>query len=130
MIFLINNDTSINLNTDSTIDSEEAIWLSSAQGINDEGQIAATGYFTGDTGRTSNAFLLNPQFAEPELEDYINIGNITTFGDTVLLQGNEITLAGSAITTQGGEITFDGATTVNSNLTIDSSVTEESVITR
>ncbi|MEO1005728.1 MAG: hypothetical protein AAFW67_07730, partial [Cyanobacteria bacterium J06638_38] len=33
------------------------------------------------------------------------------------------------ITTQGGEITFDGATTVDGNLIIDSSVTEDEVIT-
>ncbi|ELS01404.1 HAF family repeat protein [Xenococcus sp. PCC 7305] len=127
-LYDIENNTIINLNIDSNIDSEEAILLSSARGINDKGQIAATGYFTEDTERTNHAFLLNPQFAEPELDDYISIGNISTFGDTVLLQGNEITLAGSAMTTTGGEIKIDGAAKVNSNLTIDTSVIDDETV--
>ncbi|MEM8722663.1 MAG: hypothetical protein AAGE84_25810 [Cyanobacteria bacterium P01_G01_bin.39] len=59
----------------------------------------------------------------------ITVGNVTTFGDTVVLQGNEITLTGQAITTNSGEIKIDGATTVESNLVIDSSLIEEEVIT-
>ncbi|AFZ37027.1 extracellular repeat protein, HAF family [Stanieria cyanosphaera PCC 7437] len=129
ILYDIDNDTSINLNINSIIDSEKAIWLSSAQGINDKGQIAATGYFKSDVKRTHQAFLLNPRFAEPKLKDYINIGNISTFGDTVLLQGNEITLFGNVITTNGGEITFDGQTKIDNNLTIDSSVNEDNTIT-
>ena len=122
----INKDIAINLNA--VTESEDDIVLRSARGINDRGQVAATGYYADDSERIDNAFLLNPRFAEPELDDYININNISTFGDTVLLQGNEITLTGNAITTQGAEITFDGAITVNSNLIIDSSVTEDEVI--
>jgi probable HAF family extracellular repeat protein len=117
----INNNTSTNLNVNGIIDSEEAIWLTSARGINDKGQIAATGYFTSDIGRTNNAFLLNPRFAETGLDDYINIGNISTFGDSVVLQGGEINLTGETVTTAGGDVTFDGKTSVKGNsLTIDS----------
>ncbi|MEL6441720.1 MAG: DUF3466 family protein [Cyanobacteria bacterium J06621_8] len=126
IIYDTNNDEIINLND---LIYNDGFILRSAAEINEQGLIAANGYFIGDQNRKNNAFLLNPQFAEPELDDYINIGNISTFGDSVLLQGNEITLSGEAITTAGGEITFDGATIVESNLVIDSSVTEEEVIT-
>ncbi len=126
IIYDTSNDEITNLND---LVYNRGFILRSAAEINKEGQIAANGYFIGDQNRKNNAFLLKPQFAEPELDDYINIGNISTFGDTVLLQGNEINLSGNAITTQGGEITFDGATTVNSNLNIDSSVIEDEVIT-
>ncbi|MGL5833289.1 MAG: hypothetical protein ACRC1Z_08650 [Waterburya sp.] len=51
--------------------------------------------------------------------------NSSVCARTLSLQGNEITLTGETITTNGGEITFDGKTTVNGNLTIDSSLTSE-----
>ena len=88
------------------------------EAINNKGQIVGFG--------NKGAFLLDPI---KSLDSKVTVSNISTFGDTVVLQGNEITLTGNAITTQGGEITFDGATKVNSNLTIDSSVTEDEVIT-
>ena len=91
--------------------------------INNQGQIVGFG----KKGNRDLAFLLDPIVAASNSK--VTIGNISTFGDTVLLQGNEITLAGNAITTAGGEIEFDGATTVDGNLTIDSSVAEDEVIT-
>ncbi|MEM7590151.1 MAG: hypothetical protein AAF383_01275 [Cyanobacteria bacterium P01_A01_bin.83] len=90
--------------------------------INDQGQIIVNELI----GRVGS-FLLNPVYAESNSK--IKIGNISTFGDSVLLQGDEITLTGQAITTAGGEIKIDGATTTERNLTIDNSVIEDEVIT-
>ncbi|NJL51733.1 MAG: hypothetical protein HC930_05030 [Hydrococcus sp. SU_1_0] len=92
--------------------------LTDAQGINDRGQIIAQGTFRG----SERGFLLNPTFDVVYGGNNINVGNISTFGDTVLLQGGKINLTGEAIATRGGKITFDGATTVSNNLTINSSV--------
>ena len=122
-LYNVNKDSSIHLNK--LVDSSEGFALSRPQFINDAGQITGYGNYNG----TQAIYLLTPKFAEPELDDYISISNISTFGDTVLLQGNEINLTGNAITTNGGEIALDGATIVNGNLTVDSSVIEESVIT-
>ena len=105
------------------IEPDDGIILKQARAINNQGQIVGHGR----VGESMTAFLLNPIYGASESK--IQVGNISTFGDTVLLQGNEITLSGNAITTTGGKITFDGATTVNGNLTIDSSVTEDEVIT-
>ena len=117
--FIYQNEELTNLN-----DLVDSNWnITSAEGINNNGQIVGQATFQGQ----NRGVILNP--IQTPNDDYINIGNISTFGDTVVLQGNEITLTGNAITTNGGEITFDGATTVNGNLTIDSSVTEDEVIT-
>ena len=96
--------------------------ITEAKGINDRGQIIAQGTLDG----SERGFLLNPTFQE--VNRNINVGNISTFGETVLLEGAEVYLDGSSIVTQGGNITFDGKTKVNSNLIIDSSVTEDEVI--
>ena len=96
--------------------------VTEAKGINDRGQIIAQGTLE-DSER---GFLLNPTFQA--VNRNINVGNISTFGETVLLEGAEVYLEGKSIVTQGGEITVDGATKVSSNLTINSSVTEDEVI--
>ena len=120
--FIYQNGVLTNLNSLINSEFRNAGWyLQSAVEINNKGQIIGQAWFQGE----NRGVILSP----PSTPSYINVGNISTFGDTVLLQGNEITLTGNAITTNGGEITFDSATTVNGNLTIDSSVTEESVIT-
>ena len=105
------------------IEPDDGIILKQARAINNQGQIVGHG----KVGNLMTAFLLNPIYGASNSK--ITVGNISTFGDTVLLQGNEITLSGNAITTNGGEITFDGKTKVNGNLTISSSVTEDEVIT-
>ena len=61
-------------------------YLKSALEINNKGQIIGQAFFQGK----EKGVILSP----PSSSNYIDIGNISTFGDTVLLQGNEITLAG------------------------------------
>ena len=95
--------------------------ITEAKGINDSGYIIAQGTFEG----SDRAFLLVPTFAQ--VNRNINVGNISTFGETVLLEGAEVYLDGESIVTQGGDIGIDGRTIVNNNLAIDSSVTNESV---
>ncbi|MBE9043425.1 hypothetical protein IQ255_03205 [Pleurocapsales cyanobacterium LEGE 10410] len=124
--FLYQNNELTNLNDLIALEFSEAGWvLNSVKEINNQGQIIGQATFMG----MNRGVILNPSLIASPNDDYINIGNISTFGDTVLLQGNEITLTGNAITTAGGEITFSGATTVDGNLTIDSSVIEDEVIT-
>ncbi|MEO1005980.1 MAG: hypothetical protein AAFW67_09045, partial [Cyanobacteria bacterium J06638_38] len=95
--------------------------ITEAKGINDLGYIIAQGTFDG----TERAFLLVPTFQE--VNRNINVGNISTFGETVVLEGAEIYLEGESIVTQGGSIEFNGKTIVDSNLVIDSSITDDSV---
>lgn len=97
--------------------------ITEAKGINDRGQIIAQGTYD----NSERGFLLNPTFQE--VNRNIKVGKISTFGETVLLEGAEVYLEGKTIVTQGGNITFDGKTKVNRNLTINSSVTEDEVIT-
>ena len=124
--FLYQNGELTNLNDLITPEFRELGWvLNSVKEINNQSQIIGQATFMGG----NHGVILNPLLIAPPNDDYIRIGNISTFGDTVLLQGNEITLTGEAITTQGGKITLDGATTVNGNLTINSSVIENEVIT-
>jgi len=86
------------------------ITLTKAQGINDRGQIIAQGEFLGE----NHGYLLNPTFL-PIDGSSINIGNISTYGDSVLLDGGKITLSGETVKTRGGSQTFDGVTTVDSS---------------
>ncbi|MEM7592096.1 MAG: hypothetical protein AAF383_11365 [Cyanobacteria bacterium P01_A01_bin.83] len=95
--------------------------VTEAKGINDRGQIIAQGTFEG----SPRGFLLNPTFQL--VNRNINVGNISTFGETVLLEGAEVYLEGESITTQGGSIEFNGKTIVDNNLVIDSSITDDSV---
>lgn len=87
--------------------------LTDAQAINDKGQIVGWGELEGKDG--SRAFLLNPTTtftATPE--EGITVGNISTLGNSVEMQGLKITLNGSSITTNGGKITLDAPTLLNS----------------
>jgi probable HAF family extracellular repeat protein len=95
--------------------------ITEVKGINDLGYIIAQGTFNG----SDRGFLLVPTFKE--LNRNIHVGNISTFGETVLLQGAEVYLEGESIVTQGGSIESKGKTIVNNNLVIDSSITDESV---
>ena len=81
----------------------DGITLTKAQGINDRGQIIAQGEFLGE----NHGYLLNPLLL-PLYGSSINIGNISTYGDSVLLEGGEITLSGEVIKTRGGSQTFNG----------------------
>ena len=90
--------------------SEDNVFLREAWAINDKSQIVGRGVV--DSSFTS--FLLNPVTIGSQ-GNAINIGNISTYGDSVLLDGEEITLTGDKIKTRGGDIFFDGATKVNSS---------------
>lgn len=121
--FLYQNGELTNINDLIASEFSESGWiLNSVKEINNQGQIIGQATFMGG----NHGVILNP--VAPNF-DYVKVGNITTFGDTVLLQGEEITLSGNAINTNGGEIKIDGGTTVNGNITINSSVTENEVIT-
>lgn len=101
----------------------EGLQLNKVQGINDRGQIIAQGTVAGE----EHGYLLNPNLSLVE-DDYINIGNVSTFGDSVILQSGNIELSGDRIRTRGGNIAFDGKTVVNSNsetFVINSSVASE-----
>lgn len=95
--------------------------VTEAKGINDLGYIIAQGTLNG----VNHGFLLVPTFKN--VNRNINVGNISTFGETVLLEGAEVYLEGESIVTQGGNIESNGKTIVNNNLVIDSSITNESV---
>jgi probable HAF family extracellular repeat protein len=96
--------------------------VTEAKGINDLGYIIAQG--TKSDG-VNHGLLLIPTFKN--VNRNINVGNISTFGETVLLEGAEVYLEGQSIVTQGGKIESNGKTIVNSNLVIDSSITDEYV---
>ncbi len=96
----------------------EGLSITRAKGINDRGQIIAQGTFEGE----NHGYLLNPSFLPIYQDDFINIGNISTYGDSVLLDGGEITLEGEKIRTRGGDISFNGDTIVNNSLKINSAV--------
>ncbi|MEL6438902.1 MAG: hypothetical protein AAFQ80_06575 [Cyanobacteria bacterium J06621_8] len=95
--------------------------VTEAKGINDRGQIIAQGTLAG----SDRGLLLNPTFKL--VNRNINVGNISTFGETVVLEGAEVYLEGESVTTQGGIIESNGKTIVNRNLVIDSSITDDSV---
>ncbi len=60
-------------------------------------------------------FLLSPISTIATPKDGITVGNISTQGSSVLLQGLKINLTGSKVVTKGGNITFDGPTILNSS---------------
>lgn len=95
----------------SLIPSDSGWTLREATAINDKGQIVGTGKIGGQ----ERAFLLDPNTtftATPQ--DGITVGNISTLGDSIELQGLKITLKGESITTNGGKITLDAPTLLNS----------------
>ena len=120
--FIYQNGQMLNLNN---LIPENSGWtLDKPKAINNKGQIVGFGTYN---NISDVAFLLNPITTASESK--ITVGNITTFGDTVLLQGEEIILNRNAITTNGGEIKLDGTTKVGSNITIDTSVIEDEEVT-
>ena len=126
--FLYENGTLTNLNDLLNPESiPDDFTLTAARGINDRGQIIAQGKVLGE----NHGYLLNPTFLPIAGDSYINIGNISTYGDSVLLEGGEISLLGETVTTRGGSLTFDGVTTVDSSsdfLTLNSSVNEDDTV--
>jgi probable HAF family extracellular repeat protein len=93
--------------------------LDRAIAINDKGQIVGTGTVdkliveTGKIEKQRHGYLLNPILSGTGNE--ITVGNISTMGDSVLLQGGKINLTGTQVVGRGGSFTFDGATVVNSS---------------
>ncbi|MGF2040075.1 MAG: DUF3466 family protein [Nostoc sp. CmiVER01] len=91
---------------------KESGWtLEGAIAINNKAQIV--GY--GSIGEQDHAFLLNPISTTATPKDGITVGNISTQGGSVFLQGLKINLTGSNVVTKGGNITFDGPTILNSS---------------
>lgn len=106
-------------------DSFSKYRITKVKGINDLGYIIAQGTLKNDATNSNHGFLLVPTFKN--VNRNINVGNISTFGETVLLEGAEVYLEGESIVTQGGSIESNGKTIVNQNLVIDSSITDDSV---
>jgi probable HAF family extracellular repeat protein len=104
-------------------DSASKYRITEVKGINDLGYIIAQGTLKNDATNSNHGFLLAPTFKN--VNRNINVGNISTFGETVLLEGAEVYLEGESIVTQGGSIESNGKTIVNNNLVIDSSITDE-----
>ena len=87
--------------------------LQDARDINDSGQIAGNGSLNGQT----HAFLLTPS-ATPTAG--ITVGNISTAGGPVILQGPAIALTGSSIASNGGYISLAGPVVLNSDVSANS----------
>ncbi|MEH2315647.1 MAG: hypothetical protein V7K24_00570 [Nostoc sp.] len=107
--FLYSNGKMTDLN--SLIPQDSGWTLLDSRAINNKGQIL--GY--GQIGGQYHAFLLNPISTTATPKDGITVGNISTQGSSVLLQGLKINLTGSNVVTKGGNITFDGSTILNSS---------------
>ena len=120
-IYQDGNLTNLNDLLEAGSDADAGYVLTEAKGINDSGYIIAQGTLSGN----DRGFLLIPQFLSSN-ENTIKVGNISTFGESVLLEGEEIHLGGESIVTQGGDNIYTGKTFVNNNLVIDSSITDES----
>lgn len=95
----------------SLIPSNSGWTLSYATAINNKGQILGSGVIGGQ----SHQFLLNPISTTATPKDGITVGNISTQGGSVFLQGLKINLTGSNVVTKGGNITLDGPTILNSS---------------
>ncbi len=107
--FLYTNGKMTDLN--SLIPQDSGWTLSEATAINNKGQILGYGNISGQYRQ----FLLNPISTTATPKDGITVGNISTQGSSVLLQGLKINLTGSKVVTKGGNITFDGPTILNSS---------------
>lgn len=108
--FLYSNGKMTDLN--SLIPQDSGWTLSDATAINNFGQILGDGYIGGE----NHQFLLSPISTTATPKDGITtVGNISTQGSSVLLQGLKINLTGSKVVTKGGNITFDGPTILNSS---------------
>ncbi|MCW5319558.1 DUF3466 family protein [Nostoc sp. KVJ3] len=107
--FLYTNGKMTDLN--SLIPQDSGWTLSEATAINNKGQILGYGNISGQYRQ----FLLNPISTTATPKDGITVGNISTQGSSVLLQGLKINLTGSNVVTKGGNITFDGPTILNSS---------------
>jgi probable HAF family extracellular repeat protein len=95
----------------SLISSNSGWTLSYATDINNRGQILGSGLIGGQY----HAFLLSPTSTTVTPKYGITVGNISTQGSSVFLQGLKINLTGSKVVTKGGNITFDGPTILNSS---------------
>jgi probable HAF family extracellular repeat protein len=121
--FVYDDGTMTDLN--SLIPSTSGWTLQNATAINDSGQIVGFGDFAGER----HAFLLDPINFTATPQDGITVGNISTLGDSIELQGLKITLKGESITTNGGKITLDAPTLLNSptnEFKFDSTVSADS----
>ncbi|MBD2168189.1 hypothetical protein H6G04_27785 [Calothrix membranacea FACHB-236] len=109
-IFLYSDGKMTDLN--SLIPEASGWTLVEVTAINNKGQIV--GY--GNIGGQEHAFLLDPistSTATPK--DGITVGNISTLGGNILLQGLKINLTGDKVVSKGGNITLDGPTILNSS---------------
>ena len=97
--FRYSNGTMQDLNN--LIPSRLGWTLQDARDINDSGQIAGNGSLNGQT----HAFLLTPS-ATPTAG--VTVGNISTAGGPVILQGPMIALTDSSIVSNGGYISLAG----------------------
>ncbi|MBN3925618.1 DUF3466 family protein [Nostoc sp. NMS4] len=95
----------------SLISSNSGWTLSYATDINNRGQILGSGLIGGQY----HAFLLSPISTTVTPKYGITVGNISTQGSSVFLQGLKINLTGSKVVTKGGNITLDGPTILNSS---------------
>ncbi|MHC5723864.1 MAG: hypothetical protein ACYTXY_06815, partial [Nostoc sp.] len=107
--FLYSNGKMTDLN--SLIPQDSGWTLSDARAINNKGQIIGDGHIGGQY----HQFLLNPISTTATPKDGITVGNISTQGSSVFLQGLKINLTGSNVVTKGGNITLDGPTILNSS---------------
>jgi probable HAF family extracellular repeat protein len=107
--FLYSNGKMTDIN--SLIPQDSGWTLSDARAINNKGQILGDGLIGGQY----HQFLLTPISTTATPKDGITVGNISTQGGSVFLQGLKINLTGSKVVTKGGNITLDGPTILNSS---------------
>jgi probable HAF family extracellular repeat protein len=115
--FLYEDGQMIDLN--SLLPAESGWTLEFAYAINDRGEIVGEGSFEG----RERGFLLDPLNFTATALDGVTVGNISTLGDSIDLQGLKLTLTGEKITTEGGDISLDSPTLLDSEtdtLSIDS----------
>ncbi|MBG1266331.1 DUF3466 family protein [Nostoc sp. WHI] len=107
--FLYSNGKMTDL--ESLIPKESGWSLQQLRVINNKGQILGGG----SIGGQFHQFLLNPISTTATPKDGITVGNISTQGSSVFLQGLKINLTGSNVVTKGGNVTLDGPTILNSS---------------